>query len=178
MSELPDSGERTRIYLGIKNKNGDKRGCCGIHGLSRTRIYNTWTDMKKRCYNKKNKRYANYGNRGIVVCEEWKKSFELFHEWAILNGYSDELTIDRIEINGNYEPNNCRFSDRKTQQRNTTRNHYVTAFGKTKTIVEWSEINGLSPDLIKDRLNKLSWDPEEAVTLKPIKTGKNRERKC
>jgi len=76
--------------------------------------------MKGRCYNPKNSRYKNYGGRGITVCAEWINDFEAFYTWAMQNGYSDELSIDRIELDGNYEPGNCRFSDKFTQARNKT----------------------------------------------------------
>jgi hypothetical protein len=90
------------------------------------------------------------------------------------HNYSDDLTIDRIDNDGNYEPSNCRWVDAKIQQRNTTRNHFVTAFGETKTIAEWSEEKGISRDVIKDRLNKLHWTAEDAVSIKTLKKGGKR----
>ena len=87
------------------------------HGMSRTRIYITWRNMRVRCTNPKDKRYASYGGRGITVCEEWN-TFEPFRDWAIANGYRDDLTIDRIDTNGNYEPSNCRFITRAENNKN------------------------------------------------------------
>ena len=87
------------------------------HNMTHTRIYRIWISMRNRCYYKKNIAYKNYGKRGIKVCKEWKDDFMNFYNWAINNGYKDDLTIDRIDVNGNYEPNNCRWVDMKQQQK-------------------------------------------------------------
>lgn len=88
------------------------------HGMSRTRLYTTWRNMRVRCYDPKDKRYPLYGGRGIVVCDEWRSSFIAFHDWAMANGYREDLTIDRIDTDGNYEPNNCRFITRAENNKN------------------------------------------------------------
>ena len=112
------------------NKLKYRKNCgCIKHGKrvcpytkSHPRLMNSYQHMKSRCYNRNNKDYYNYGARGITVCNEWKESPDKFCEWSFNNGYSDDLTIDRINSNGNYEPNNCRWVDSKTQSRNTRRN--------------------------------------------------------
>lgn len=88
------------------------------HGYRHTRLYNIWCGMKKRCYSTKYEHYDRYGGRGIKVCEEWKNDFVNFKNWALKNGYNDELEIDRVNNNGNYEPNNCKWKSRTMQVRN------------------------------------------------------------
>lgn len=89
------------------------------HGKRNERLYNIWCGMKQRCYNKNHVRYSRYGGRGITVCDEWKNDFKVFYDWAMLHGYADNLTIDRIDNNGNYTPSNCRWVDYKTQYENS-----------------------------------------------------------
>ena len=113
------------------------------HGMSHTRLYNTWTNMKSRCTNPKDEFYKDYGGRGIKVCDEWMKSFSSFYEWAMNNGYADHLTIDRIDNDGDYTPDNCRWVDLKEQANNKRNNVTVTINGLTKTLAEWSEITGI-----------------------------------
>lgn len=88
------------------------------HGKSTTRMARIWYNMKERCLNRNNTSFANYGGRGITVCKEWLADFDNFYRWAICNGYRDDLTIDRINVNGNYEPNNCRWIPKGEQSRN------------------------------------------------------------
>lgn len=89
-----------------------------IHGMTKTRLYKTWQNMKDRCYNIKADNYCFYGPVGITICDEWKNDFIKFRDWALLNGYSDKLTIDRINPKENYEPNNCRWATLEVQARN------------------------------------------------------------
>ena len=106
-----------------------KHGLAGKHPL-----YLTWKNMKKRCNYPNASEYENYGGRGICVCEEWSNSFQSFYDWAINNGWSRELTIDRIDTNGNYCPENCRWSNIETQMNNMTKNHYIEYNGDTYTL--------------------------------------------
>lgn len=124
------------------------------HGLSNTRLSRIWRGMKDRCCNPKSKIYKHYGGRGITVCDEWKDSFESFYEWAMSNGYSDELSIDRINNDGNYEPLNCRWVDDKHQCNNRRSNHVITYNGETHTLQEWAEKCGVEHTTLLRRIRK------------------------
>lgn len=110
---------------------------CTIHGFRNARIYNIWRAMKQRCYNKNSKNYKNYGGRGIIVCNQWLKDFKSFYDWSMQNGYSDNLSIDRINVNGNYEPNNCRWITLQEQNNNRRSNNNLTIGNKTQNLSEW-----------------------------------------
>jgi Fic family protein len=110
--------------------------------------------MKERCCNPKSKSYKNYGLRGIDICEEWKQDFMSFYNWAIANGYSEELTIDRIDNNKGYAPDNCRWVNKYIQNNNTRRNRKIHCFGETHTVSEWAMITGINRNTINSRLNK------------------------
>jgi len=132
------------------------------HGLSNTRIYQTWLGIRKRCGNPNAYEYENYGGRGIVVCDEWKNNFISFYKWATENGYKENLTIDRVNNDGNYEPTNCRWADRITQQNNTRSNHPITINGKTHNINQWCRIAGLPRTTVKSRL-RYGWTGEKLL---------------
>ena len=133
-------------------------------GRKNSRIYRIYYDMKSRCYNSNVPHYKNYGGRGIVICDEWLKDFEEFHNWAMSHGYRDNLTIDRIDVNGNYEPNNCRWVSIKEQANNTRANHLVTIDGITKNLTQWSEFYNINVKTVRDRL-KRGWNVMEALTV-------------
>lgn len=118
--------------------------------------------MKTRCYNPNFKAYQRYGGRGIVVCDEWKDDFPAFQAWATENGYSNGLTIDRIDNDRGYSPENCRWVDYKTQANNTRRNLVVTVHGETGTVAALCEKAGKNPFLIYDRITRLGWNAEKA----------------
>lgn len=114
------------------------------HGLSSTRLFVVWADMRARCGNENSTNYRNYGGRGIKVCDEWADDFAAFYEWACKNGYDETAprgvcTLDRINTNGNYEPSNCRFVDAKQQANNRRENRYLEIGGEKKTVSEWAE---------------------------------------
>ena len=144
------------VSCGCRKKEQDKQNLTKhySHMQSGTRLYETWQGMKKRCYNDHDSRYANYGGRGIKVCDEWKNDFAAFYEWALNNGYSENLTIDRINVDGDYEPNNCRWADRKTQCNNRTSNIKIKIGNATKSMQEWCEIFELDPKKIRARYNR------------------------
>ena len=137
------------------------------HGKSNTRLYKIWMGMKMRCYNPKNVSYKNYGARGIKVCNEWLNDFENFYNWAIDNGYQDALSIDRIDVNENYTPSNCRWATRLEQNNNSRHNTYLTFNGETKTIKQWSLSTSIKETTIISRL-QYGWSVEETLT-KPVK---------
>lgn len=124
------------------------------HGLSNTRLYQIWADMKDRCYNIKSVSYKDYGERGVKVCDEWINDFVCFYNWAIKNGYNDTLSIDRINVNGNYEPNNCRWTTSKEQANNKRNTRKITIYGETKTAYEFEKQYGIKAHLLIDRYNK------------------------
>lgn len=110
------------------------------HKQSGTRLYKIWQGMKKRCYNPHDTRYDRYGGRGIIICDEWRENFQAFHDWAVQNGYDETLTIDRVDNDGNYCPENCRWSSNEEQARNRSSNIKITIGNATKTLTEWCEI--------------------------------------
>ena len=114
------------------------------HGMSKSRLYRIWCGIKKRTSESADERHKkDYFERGIKVCEEWSESFETFQEWALDNGYDDNLTIDRINNDGNYEPGNCRWITLKEQQNNKSTCIYISYGGKTKNIHEWADELGI-----------------------------------
>ena len=113
------------------------------HGKYKHRLYNIHQGIKARCFKPACPAYKNYGGRGITMCDEWKKYFMSFYQWAVQNGYKDNLTIDRINNDGDYCPDNCRWVDHKTQGRNTRANHLLTYNGETHCLKEWAEKIGI-----------------------------------
>lgn len=134
------------------------------------RLYNIWYNMKRRCYNKNAKDYKNYGNKGIKVCKEWEEEFMVFYEWALNNGYDKKLTLDRIDNNKNYCPENCRWITIKEQHRNYSQNRNYTINGETKCVTEWCELYNIKFTTVINRLNK-GMNIIEALT-KPINKNK------
>lgn len=141
------------------------------HGESKTRLYKIWVDIKKRCYRKTFWAYDRYGGRGITLCDEWH-DYTVFRDWCIANGYADDLTIDRIDNDGNYEPSNCRWVDRKTQANNKSNVRHITYNGETKTVSEWAEIIGVNRQTLYNRIFTYNIPIEQALTTKKYSIGK------
>lgn len=180
-----DCGKETVVRSqDLRNSHTKSCGCYGLevsashtpsfstHKESRSRLYRVWIGMKGRCNNCENKDYSYYGGRGIKVCPEWDKSYEAFRDWALASGYQDALTIDRIDVNGNYCPENCRWVDMKTQMNNTRANRRITQNGETRTMAEWAERTGIAYETIRYRAT--SGKPADDVLRLPQK----RREKC
>ena len=136
------------------------------HGESRERIYNIWYLMRYRCSVKDAAAYKNYGGRGITVCDEWNDSedgYFRFKEWARQNGYNNSLTIERIDVNLGYSPENCRWIPMDEQNANKRNNHILSYNGETKTLSEWSRITGIPMKTLHRRIS-LGWDTTRALT--------------
>lgn len=138
------------------------------HGLSKTRLDNIYYGIKARCLNPNDPAYKDYGGRGITICQEWLNDRTKFFEWALNNGFKENLTIDRINNNGNYEPSNCRWVDMKIQSRNRRSNHLINFDGEIKTITDWAETLKMPYSRLKSRL-KRGWSLNKAFTASKMK---------
>lgn len=130
-------------------------------GHSKDRLYRTWMGMHNRCYNHNHDRFKWYGGKGISICDEWHE-FISFRAWALSNGYTDELTIDRIDADRNYCPDNCKWVDMKVQANNRSNNRILQYRDKQYTATQLAEAHGLSPHTVFNRL-KLGWDVDQIV---------------
>lgn len=149
------------------------------HGLTRTRLYRSWQNFKDRCYNPNNREYKNYGGRGIKVCDEWlgTHGFENFAKWAYEHGYDEnksrlEQSIERKNVNGNYEPSNCEWANSYVQNRNKRTNRLYTYNGKTMCLLDWATESGIGYSCLRKRLDGLKWSFEKAVTTPTRKLSK------
>lgn len=138
------------------------------HGLTKHPLYFVWQNMKNRCTNSNIENYKNYGFKGIYVCEEWKKDFLTFYNWALSNGWKKGLTIDRVDSNGNYEPSNCRCITFSAQARNRSSNILVDYNGQKLCLLDYCRILNLPYNKIRIRLTRYNWDLEKAIST-PIK---------
>lgn len=131
------------------------------HGGSKGRLYRIWRKMHERCYNSNQVQYSKYGGRGIAICPEWKDDFSAFQKWSMLHGYADDLTIDRIDNNKGYSPDNCRWATVKEQANNKRNNHMVTMFGRTQNVSMWCDELHVKRGTVYQRFRK-GWTAEEA----------------
>lgn len=143
-------------------------------GYSKLRIYKIWTDMKDRCYNVKSSAYHNYGKRNISVCEEWLNSFEVFNNWSQNNGYQKHLTLERIDVNGNYEPKNCTWITKSKQSQNTRKSIKVVYNNEEYFLKDLlKELNLLDKyKLISSRIQRNKWDIEKALFTQKLTHNK------
>lgn len=125
--------------------------------------------MRRRCRDSKNPAYKNYGGRGIDICDEWHDSFDAFELWSMQHGYDDSLTIDRIDNNKGYSPDNCRWATYSQQARNRRRNHVIEHNGESHALCEWEEITGIKAKVIYNRIYKYGWSVDDALMTPTIK---------
>jgi hypothetical protein len=192
ISRAPDKickGNRKRIMwvckcdcgnITIKNGDNIRKGntsSCGCikekHSMSYSRLYRIWHGMLERCNNKNHVYFDDYGGRGIDVCDDWKSDFRKFMDWSLSNGYSEKLTIDRIDNNKGYSPDNCKWSTMKEQRNNTRANRNLTYNGITMNVTQWAEMLGISRNTLFSRLRK-GWNVEKALST-PVKTNNTLE---
>lgn len=133
------------------------------HGGTGTRLHNIWRSIKRRCYNPNERVYEYYGGKGVVMHDDWLFDFARFRDWSEKNGYSEDLTIDRIDNTGNYEPSNCRWVSMQVQSNNKSNNRMMKINGTTKTVADWSRFTGVNVKTIYNRL--YSGYPEHASIL-------------
>lgn len=161
-----------RLVIGDSLRRGQSRSCgCQTakfigdrlrgDGVSGTKMYKVWQAMVARCTNSAHHDYRNYGGRGITVCERWKESFPTFLE--DMGEAEPGLTLDRKDNNLGYSKENCRWADRKTQNRNTRRTRWLTVNGVTRALSEWAEISGISVYVLHRRVFVLGWEPSRAI---------------
>lgn len=176
-----DCGNET-VVRGANLKRGHTQSCgCLIketnstHGLKKTRLYVVWRDIKLRCFNPNANNFKDYGAKGIVMCDEWRNDFKAFYDWAMENGYNPnakrgECTIDRIDNNKGYFPENCRWVDNLVQQNNKKNNVFISYNNETHSVAEWSRILDISRYALYARLKK-GWSVEKTLTT-PLRGNK------
>lgn len=147
-----------------------------VHCDSKSRLYEVWLNIKRRCYSEKCNCYKNYGGRGIKVCPEWH-DFTIFKEWAITHGYAEDAefmqcTLDRIDVNGDYCPENCRWVNALQQGNNKRNNRWITFEGETHTVSQWARIKNINYTTLFSRLFYHGWSIKEALTISPKIGGK------
>ncbi len=171
-----DCGEKMIITAtNIRKKKSKSCMHCSkptkTHGKTNTRLFYIWQSMKDRCYNKNNQDYYNYGQKNIRVCDDWNNDFMNFYNWSMRNGYNKKLTIDRINNDKGYQPNNCRWATNIEQANNKKNNIIIEYKGVRDTLPNWARKTGIKPGTLQYRYYN-NWDVERMLTLKP-KKGRN-----
>lgn len=169
----------TNIVTGKDLRSGRTKSCGCLrvkHGCEKTKLYNVWHNMKSRCYNPTSAPFKDYGGRGITVCEEWRNDFIPFRDWSFSNGYAEGLSLDRIDNDGPYSPENCRWVSMKEQCNNRRNNHFLNYNGETHTLASWAELKGMSPATLRRRIFVHGWSIEKALNTPVRKWNfKNKE---
>ena len=169
------------VVMAYNLKNGHTQSCSCLslkkrvaarttHHETGTRLYQIWFHMKRRTTNVNDREYSYYGGRGITICDEWL-SYEPFRDWALQNGYSAELSIDRIDNNKGYCPENCRWTTQKVQSNNTRKNRIIECDGTSHTLAEWGDITGINATTIAYRIKKGMTVRDALFT--PVRRSKN-----
>lgn len=143
------------------------------HGGRGTRLYSIWKGMIGRTENENHTDFRHYGGRGVAVCDEWRHDFHRFYEWAVTHGYRENLTIDRIDVNGDYCPENCRWVTMKKQNNNKRNNMKISYNGETLTLAEWSEKLGIKEITLWHRIFAYGWAVEKAFET-PVRKRKKK----
>lgn len=169
-----DCGSYTEVTSGnLLSSHTTSCGCVGsrktigarsvTHNKSKDQLYSVWSGIKRRCYNPNEEGYYKYGGRGISMCDEWRESFFSFYKWGIKNGYCKGLQIERIDNDGNYCPENCRWATAKEQAYNRRNTIYLECFGEKNNLWEWEKKTGIPASRIDDRIRK-GWSVQRALT--------------
>ena len=170
-----------RLVDGRSVRHGRSSGCASCregahppvkHGGAGTRLYNIWCGMKARCLNANEPAFERYGARGITICDEWENDFAAFQTWAMSNGYTDNLTIDREDNDGPYSPTNCRWATYAEQNRNYGRNVWIEYEGRRVLIGDLAAEHGLPADLVKNRVRRYGWSIEKALSTPVLSRGR------
>ena len=173
-----DCGSEPFVVRRDSLTTGNTRSCgclhhdLAIHHGTGTRLYQTYRNMMNRCYRKDTDSYPLYGGVGIGVCDEWRGDFAAFREWAMANGYTDELTIERKDNSKDYSPDNCEWATTKQQSNHTSRNVYITYQGRTQTASQWAEELGMDGSTLRARLKIWNGDVERCLTTPVRKISK------
>lgn len=178
-----DCGSEHTVSSGSHLLSGNTKSCgclrvkraseSGTHFMTRTAEYQTWSGIKKRCYNPSEPGYENYGARGITMCDEWRDDFEAFFRDM---GYRpDGTSIDRIDNDKGYSKENCRWATREVQNTNKRSNRRITALGETRLLKEWAEVTGIHRTTLAYRINDLGWSPDRAMST-PARAMKRQSR--
>lgn len=138
-----------------------------IHGKRHTRLYRIWANIKTRCLNPNDHHYGRYGERDITVCDEWKNDFQAFYDWSMSHGYADDLTIDRIDNDKGYSPDNCRWVTVSEQNQNKRNVILLTYNGETHSAAEWGRMLGIGKNTVSTRYHK-GWTTEQCLFGKKV----------